>query len=63
MLEADFCNWSEDRTFGPPLPPGEGRGEGNLRWSQELEWHDPHLFPLTLTLSRRERGPGIRTVH
>ncbi len=47
----------EGRTNGPPLPPGDGRGEGNLRWSREPQTQDLHPFPLTLTISRRERGP------
>jgi len=33
----------------PPLPPGEGRGEGGRVWSSDLT-------SLTLTLSQRERG-------
>ena len=41
---------------GPPLPPGEGRGEGRLgrsdRFSSPLTANDPHPLPL----SRRERG-------
>ena len=57
-----FANWGEDDTSGPPLPPGEGRGEGNLRWSRRMEKQYPHQFPLTLTLSRRERGPGVRNL-
>jgi predicted GH43/DUF377 family glycosyl hydrolase len=59
--ENGAANGGADSTSGPPLPPGEGRGEGNLRWSRELETQDPHQFPLTLTLSRRERGPGTRS--
>ena len=39
----------------PPLPPGEGRGEGNPG-KRRLQNSSPLQRPLTSTLSRRERG-------
>jgi hypothetical protein len=56
---ADFLKWEPGAGTSPPLPPGEGRGEGKLQPSLESEKQDPHVFPLTLTLSRRERGPDV----
>ncbi len=58
---ADFLKWQPGAGTSPPLPPGEGRGEGKLRSSLESEKQDPHAFPLTLTLSRREgdRAPPL----
>ena len=41
---------------GPPLPPGEGRGEGNPRKGFRFRIRSPLKLPLTPTLSRRERG-------
>ena len=48
---------------GPPLPSGEGRGEGNPGEDaafQNLVRIIQLALPLTLTLSRRERGPRAR---
>src|SRR5439155_15947006 len=57
---ADFKRYAELitaqlRAAFPPLPPGEGRGEGLSR-NHRLS---PGKDALTLTLSRRERGPEI----
>ena len=41
----------------PPLPPGEGRGEG--KGTAESAWIDRRT-PLSPALSRRERGTGCR---
>ena len=41
----------------PPLPSGEGRGEGEVGRAVDLA-ATPSVIPLTLTLSRRERGPS-----
>jgi len=42
----------------PPLPPGEGRGEGRPRLNDEKHNAGLGHLALTLTLSRGERGPG-----
>ena len=45
----EFVCWLRQR-FLPPLPPGEGRGEGPLARTEN---------PLTLTLSQGERGQKV----
>ena len=47
----------EGHADGLPLPSGEGRGEGLLRKAGKSDRRPSFRFALTLTLSRRERGP------
>jgi hypothetical protein len=46
----------------PPLPLGEGRGEGASDQSGHPGQKTPGAIPLTLTLSQRERGPDAITL-
>src|SRR5438045_9572861 len=61
---ADFKRYAELiqaelRSAFPPLPPGEGRGEG----ASEVEAVSNSGNPLTLTLSQRERGQELNVEH
>jgi hypothetical protein len=46
------------RRFSPPLNHRDGPDEGKQRLTQKTEEHSSPI-PLTLTLSRRERGPTL----
>jgi hypothetical protein len=57
-LAAMIVRRADGSTRDPPLSPGEGRGEGLQGEADVPGRHASSQFPLTLTLSRRERGPN-----
>jgi len=53
-----FRRLSESTPEKPPLPLGEGRGEGAPGRPSGVRGETPDVTPLTLFLSQRERGPA-----